>query len=185
METQHAILSRRTANKWTTTPVPDAVITAGLEAAHMAPCHRLTWPWRFTIPGPETREALFELGVALKAAKGGLEVTPSLKQRLEEKLRNPALVVVSQIKDSDPMRFEEDYGACACAIQNLCLSVFEQGFHSKWSTGGLTRHEQTYSLLNINSEIERIIGFVWIGIPTREPNTPPRPDIEQFIRRMS
>ena len=185
MQVQETILTRRTAHTWTDTPVPEAVIQAGLEAAHMAPCHHLTFPWRFTLPGPETRDTLFELGVTLKAAKGGLEVTPAFKNRLRAKLRNPALVVVSQVKDSDPMRFEEDYAACACAIQNLCLSVFAQGFHSKWSSGGLTRHAQTYSCLGINPDTERIIGFVWIGIPTRAPNTPPRPPIEQVVRQTS
>ena len=183
MQAQHAILSRRTAHSWTDTPVPEDVIQAGLEAANMAPCHHLTWPWRFTLPGPKSREALFELGVQLKAAKGGLDITPAFKDRLRAKLRNPALVVVSQVKDSDPMRFEEDYAACACAIQNLCLSVFERGFLSKWSSGGLTRHAQTYALLGIDPEVERIVGFIWIGVPTRPPNTPPRPPIEQVTRR--
>jgi len=184
MNTHDALTTRRTAHIWTDTPVPTQVIERSLHAAHMAPCHRLTWPWRFTLPGPDAREALFTLGVTLKAARLNVPVDDTFRAKFVEKLRNPALVVVSQQLVDDPMRFEEDYAACACAIQNLCLSVHADGFHSKWSTGGLTRHEDTYETLHIDPSVERIIGFVWIGVPSKQPNPPNRPEIAAYIRHV-
>ena len=91
MHVQEAIHSRRTAHSWQDTPVPEEVILKGLEAAQMAPCHRLTWPWRFTLPGPVTRKALFEIGIDLKAAKIGGEVTEEFRQLMVAKMGNPAL----------------------------------------------------------------------------------------------
>ena len=185
MNTHEAIRTRRTAHRWLSTPVPEDVIQRGLEAAHYAPCHRLTWPWRFTLPGPNAREALLDVGVRLKAAKKGVEVTDAYRQTLVPKLRHPALVVASQVLADDAFTREEDYAASSCAIQNLCLSVHADGYYSKWSTGGLTRHADTYQILGIDEKVERIIGFIWIGVPSRTPNAPPRPDLSEHIRRLA
>ena len=158
MHLREAINTRRTAHKWNPTPVPEKVLFDALEAAQMAPCHRLTWPWRFTIPGPDVRQKLYELGVQLKAAKTGTEPTDFLRQTMVEKTLNPALIVVSQVISGSENQRKEDYAACACAIQNLCLSVTADGYQSKWSTGGLTRNETSYSLLNISSDEEIIVS---------------------------
>lgn len=38
----------------------------------------------------------------------------------------------------DPMSLaREDYAACCCAVQNLCLSLHSQGLGTKWTTGEL------------------------------------------------
>ena len=63
MEALEALLTRRTVHQYTPGEVPQEVLEAGLEAAHQAPCHRHTWPWRFTIVGSEGREAIAEVGV--------------------------------------------------------------------------------------------------------------------------
>ena len=141
----------------------------------MAPCHRLTWPWRFTIPGPVARKALYDIGVRLKEARKGEPASDALRARLVGKLLHPALIVVSQVLSDDQMRLQEDYAACACAIQNLTLSVMADGFYSKWSSGGLTRHDDTYRVLAVPQETERIIGFVWVGEPLSIPPVPERP----------
>ena len=97
MQIQEAIHSRRTAHLWQDVPVPEEAILRGLEAAQMAPCHRLTWPWRFTLPGPSARSRLYDIGVELKAAKAGVEPSEELRERMVAKMRHPALIVVSQL----------------------------------------------------------------------------------------
>ena len=184
MHIQEAIHSRRTAHLWQNLPVPEEVILKGLEAAQMAPCHHLTWPWRFTLPGPAARESIYELGVELEAAKTGTEINEALRARMAEKMRHPALVVVSQIVSEDAMRSQEDYAACASAIQNLTLSVFADGYHSKWSTGGVIRDARTYNLLGISPQEESIIGFVWVGVPVRSGPPPQRPELSLRVRRV-
>jgi len=99
MQIQEAIHSRRTAHLWQDVPVPEEAILRGLEAAQMAPCHRLTWPWRFTLPGPSARSRLYDIGVELKAAKAGVEPSEELRERMVAKMRHPALIVVSQLVD--------------------------------------------------------------------------------------
>jgi nitroreductase len=175
------IHGRRTIHDYAPEPVPDAVVRLALEAAHAAPCHKLTWPWRFTRVGPTTRETLVALNIRLKGARCALDERQVAK--LRAKMMHPgALLVVSQVLAEDPFRRHEDYAATCCAIQNLCLSVTASGFGSKWSTGGVTRHPETYAALGISPEREEIVGFVWIGVPARVPPEPTRPALEDHLR---
>jgi len=183
MDAHEALRARRTVPKYTGAPVPDAVIERALEAANMAPCHKLTWPWRFTVLGSEAHEALVELAIRLKAASK-VDCTPDqVSAGVRAKLGSAGrLVAVSQVLDSDPFRREEDYAATAAAIQNLCLSLTADGWGSKWSTGGYTRHPDAYARLGIDPDVERIVGVVLVGEPIAEPRTPPRRPLEAVVR---
>ena len=77
---------------------------------------------------------------------------------------NPShLLIASQLCTNNQVQKREDYAACACAIQNLSLSLVEDGVGCKWSTGKITTDPKTYHLAEINPIEEEIIGFIWIG----------------------
>ena len=182
MDLQEALLNRRTVHHYLPEAVDESIIMGALEAAIRAPNHKLTNPWRFTIVGPQVRRQLVDLGVELKRQKkNGL--SPRATKILRAKYANPAyLIVVSQVLDDDSFRRREDYAAVCCAIQNLCLHLWGEGVASKWSTGSVTRHEDTYTLLEINADDEDIVGFVWAGVPEDIPDPPRRP-LQQVVRR--
>lgn len=184
MDLHTALRTRRTVQRYTDSPVPDAVLLRALEAAHHAPCHKLTWPWRFALVGPEGREALVQLAIRLKA-----EAKQCDPERMEGPVRSklgsaPQLVLVSQVLDPDPFRREEDYAATCCAVQNLMLSLHADGFGSKWSTGGFTRAPETYALLGVAPEDERLVGCVLVGKAVQAPNVPPRNPLAEVVRRI-
>lgn len=170
-ETIDTILSRRTAHTFERRPVPDDVIMRALQCAVRAPNHKLSNPWRFTRVGPQTRARITELGLELKAQKSPLSAAQAAKARAQ--LEDPAeLIVARQILDPDPHRRREDYGACACAIQNLALALWSEGVRSKWGTGAVTTDPRTYAMLEIDPAREEIIGFLWIGYADDLPETP-------------
>jgi len=174
-------LRRRTIHDYAPGPVDESAVLRALEAAHFAPCHKCTWPWRFTRVGPQTREQLLAIARRLKSAKGPLD--DRLEAKLRARMLHPgALIVVSQVLDADPDRRREDYAAVAAAIQNLCLCLASDGIGSKWGTGGVTRDPQTYTLLGIDSQVEQIVGFVWVGNPAREHARPGRPPLAEHLR---
>jgi len=182
MDLYEAIHSRRTIHNYEAEPVEDAVLNRILGAAHMAPCHKLTWPWRFNVVGPSTREAVVEIGIRLK---GGADPSERLVNAIRSKVLNPgALVVVSQVIDDDAHRRQEDYAATCCAVQNLQLAACAEGLGTKWSTGALTQDPSLYTLLDINPGTEQIIGFVWVGHASNTPSIS-RPPVEELIRRHS
>ncbi|MFW5967202.1 MAG: nitroreductase family protein [Persicimonas sp.] len=188
MDVREAILTRRTVQRYTTEPIPEGCIERALECAIRAPNHKCTNPWRFTRVGPKTREKLVDIGVELKrkkAQRNGSELSEEKVAKLRAKYGNsPEVIVVSQVLADDAFRRKEDYASCACAIQNFMLSLWSEGVGSKWATGKMTRHPDTYELLGIDSEREEIIGFVWVGHSSRELIETPRRPLEEVYREL-
>jgi nitroreductase len=176
-----AIHQRRTIHRFRAEPVDEAIVERALLAAHQAPCHRLTWPWRFHVAGPATREAIAEIAVAEKARKAPLtEAQADAVGRTFRALG--ALVFVSVAHDPRPDVHRENYAATAAAVQNLLLSLTADGVGAKWSTAGFTRAAETYALLGISPEQEEIVAGVMIGAPEEVPEIP-RPPLEAVVRR--
>lgn len=182
MDLHEAISGRRTIQRFRPGPVPDEAIERGLAAAVLAPNHKATWPFRFILPGPSARERLFRVGLRLKAAKKGASAELEAAVR-QEMLAPDRLVVVTQIVAAEPARAEEDYAACACAVQNLLLSLYADGLGAKWGTGGTTRDPEAREILGL-AENERVVAFVWVGVPEIVPAAPRRPPLESLVRRV-
>ena len=103
-------------------------------------------------------------------------------KKIKDKILNPShLVVATQVCSDDQVQKLEDYAACACAIQNLSLSLVSDGVGYKWSTGKLTTDPNTYQIAEIDPYEEEIIGFIWIGYGT-EPPLIKRPLISTIYR---
>jgi len=184
MDLHDAIHARRTVQRYTGEPVPADVLDVALAAAHMAPCHKLTWPWRFTVLGAESREALVRTAVRLNVEKKGGDAA-KVEARVRGRVGSAgALLLVSQVLDADAHRREEDYAATACAIQNLMLSLHAQGYGSKWSTGGFSKAAETYTMAGIDPVAERIVGCILAGTPAAACNVPPRTPIADHVRRI-
>lgn len=185
MDVHSAMRTRRTIHRYRPEPVPEAALQRALDAALMAPNHKLTFPWRFTRVGLETRATLADLAVELRAAEseGGL---PAEKiERIRSKILDPGeLVVVSIRRCEDPITAREDYASAACAIQNLSLSLQADGLGSKWSSGKVTRHPRSYRVLGIDEKDEEIIGFIWVGHPMKIPECPQRPPLPDLLRTL-
>lgn len=175
-----SIVARRTAHAYRDLPVDLQSLERALVAANHAPCHKLTFPWRFVRVGPKGRAAVAELAVQIKAEHRPL--SPEDAQRIFAKtMAPPELAVACQIRSMDPFRTREDYAACACAIQNFFVSLASEGIAGKWSTGAITRDPRTYHLLGLDPAGLEIIGFLWAGVA----DTPPvidRPAIESVVR---
>ena len=46
-----------------------------------------------------------------------------------------------------------------------------RGLGSKWSTGALTKHPHpdVCDILDIDIEVEDVVGFIWVGVPMKVP----------------
>lgn len=183
MDVQEALETRRTVHQYRPDPVSPEALERALRAAHQAPCHRHTFPWRFTVVGPEARARLADVAVACKELKRPL--SEEGRQGVRAKVLDPgALIVPSIVRNEDPAVAEEDYAATACAVQNLCLSLWGSGVRSKWTTGAVTTAPETYRILGIDPALERIVGFVWAGHAAAEPPEVRRPALETVVRRL-
>ena len=171
--------SRRTVHLYLPDPVPQAWVDEAVEAAHYAPNHKLTWPWRFTQIGPETKAQINALALKMKSTNGPLDEVEL--ETFNKKRVHPQLMVVSQVRCEDLTQSKEDYAAVSCAIQNFTLALAARGVGSKWSTGSMTRHPIAYKLAQISSEDEEIVGFLWYGFAAKTPS-PRRPELSEVYR---
>ena len=180
MELDEAIKKRRTIHIFSKKKVPNEVIQKSIFAANQAPCHRRTFPWRFTSIGMKKRQLLCQLQLNLKF--GDNKIDDFNLKKLRGKMLNPShLIIATQLCTDNQVQKLEDYAACACAIQNMSLSLVADDVGCKWSTGKITTHPHTYRIAEIDPHVEEIIGFIWIGYG----NIPPiikRPLIKTIYR---
>ena len=180
MEIYEAIKKRRTYHIFSKKRVPSEVIERSIIAANQAPCHKRTYPWRFTNIGKKRRELLYELQITLKFVDKPAD--DSITKKIRDKMLNPShLLIATQVSTDNQFQKLEDYAACACAIQNLSLSLVADDVGCKWSTGKITTDPNTYQIADINPINEEIIGFIWIGYGT-EPPLIERPNLEAIYR---
>ena len=171
---QEILTNRRTAYRFESKSVSDSILQEALYAASQAPCHKHTHPWRFYIIGNNTRHKLIptiERLADLKSAKIGSSEIQKGRERAINKITEPPILiaVTSKTNKLDLFREKEDYAATVCALHNLVLSLWDNDIASQWSTGSITRDEETYRALSIDSEQEEIIGFIKAGYASSIP----------------
>ena len=182
MDAKKAIFNRRTIHFFENKKVSENIILDSIEAANQAPCHRLTFPWRFYSVSHKKRMQILNLAIEIKSKKK--QIDENAENIIREKYHNPShLLITSQILNKELTIQKEDYAACSCAIQNLSISLASEGVFSKWSTGAITKNPKTYEITNINSKVEEIIGFIWIGYGRNLPKIN-RPLIEQIYKEI-
>jgi nitroreductase len=187
MDLYEALLTRRTIYKFEDKPVPEDVLERALEAGRWAPNHRITEPWRFTLVGVAARETLGRVADRLAREKAAAmpadELARQVSRAVDKVVGPPTLLVVScQKSPDDTFREREDYAACACAVQNIMLSLWADDVGCQWGTGGVTRDLETYGALGIDPAVEDVIGLLKIGYPTKVPAVERRP-LAEVLRR--
>ena len=175
------IKTRRTIHNFEADKSPDiATIKEAIESACWAPNHHLTEPWHFYLLCKETVVDICVLNKALLTETKGAEAA---EKKVKRWLSIPGWIIVTCQKSDDELRYQEDYAACSCAIQNLMLTLWDKGIGSKWSTGPVTRNERFYDLVWVNKELESILGIVWYGYPADIPQTSRKP-LEQVLTEL-
>src|SRR2546427_4791004 len=116
-----AIRTRRAIKEYLDTPIPKEWIEELLDAAHWAPNHKLTHPWRFHVFTGEGREKLVaarQAAVRWGFEQKGQEVPEEQLEFARQKCySSPVIIIVSMINDADRITDQENYAACWTAIQ--------------------------------------------------------------------
>lgn len=179
MRATDAIRGRRSIKRFTDRPVARAELEALLEAAALAPNHRLTQPWRFYILGPEAR---YGYGLALGVRKARKLPDPSnadavreLRERVAEEHRAlPAMIAVAVVDDpasSDQELRDENYAAVMMAVENLSIAAVEMGLGTHIKTGAIMADPAARAAARVRDG-ERIVAVVNVGEPAEAP--PPK-----------
>jgi nitroreductase len=173
-----ALRTRRTINSFAT-ELPDgweAALERAVEAATYAPNHKRTEPWRFHLLGSQSVRRVCELNAEIVASKKGEEAGA---KKLKRWLAMPGWLVVTCVRSADAPSMEEaagitreDYAACCCAVQNLCLSLHADGLGTKWTTGPVNFDPRFGEAAGLSAE-EYVVGTIWFGEAAGEAPRPP------------
>lgn len=186
MDILEAIKSRRTIFHFKPDPVPKDQIERILGFGIWAPNHHLTNPWRFVVLGETTKLKLGERYREIQMGKAPDHVPEEARNTLGEKgfkkfMSKPTIVAMSCLQDGDEERNREDYAATCCAVQNVQLAAWSEGVGVQWSTGPITKEQETYDLLGVDVAKELIIGLLYTGFPA-EVGKPKRTPIDEVLR---
>src|ERR1051325_3066639 len=134
-----AIKTRRAIKEYLQTEIPREWIEELLDAAHWAPNHKLTHPWRFHVftgAGRERLVAARQAAVRWAAEKKGTQPSEDEVRFAKEKcFSSPVIIIVSMVRDENKLPDQEIYAACWCAIENLLDPAPARGLGSYPSTG--------------------------------------------------
>ena len=158
---------RRTIDLYLQTPVPKALVREAVEVATWAPNHHVSEPWRFRLFSKQTVRRCLDLCRDIVIEKKGDPKAGEHKAaRWAEK---PGWMLVTCQKSDDAVRQQEDYAACAAAVQNFMLYLWKAGVGSKWTTGDITRDARFYDIVDMDEEQEFVVGLLWFGYPKLTP----------------
>ena len=158
---------RRTINFYLQTPVPKQLVRDAIDAATWAPNHHVTEPWRFYMLGKDTVAACLDLVRAIVTENKDAKAAEFKANSWSEK---PGWLVVTCRRSEDALMQQEDYAACAAAVQNFMLYLWKAGVGSKWTTGDITRDPRFFDILDTNTDAEFVVGLIWYGYPKLTPS---------------
>jgi len=177
--------TRRTVKTYTGEAVPREILERWLGLACWAPTHRLTQPWRFTVLD---RAAIVRLGDFLRGeaeiaavpdpAKGAAK----LAKLLDRLPTLGALVLVTWVRDANPLIDLEEHAAASAAVQNLLLAAHADGWAGFWSTTAALGHPKTLAWCGIDPDTQGFLAAVWLGRPGHIPDAPPRKPLAERVR---
>jgi nitroreductase len=174
METLEAIKTRRSIRKYTTTPVPDEILTQILEAARWAPSWANTQCWRFiVVRNDETKQQLAAALSNNNPSTNAIKTAPIV------------IAVCIELKKSGYYKGEAttikgDFGMfdAGLAMENLALAARALGLG--------TVHVANFDVKKIEAILGVPEGFTIVeitplGYPDGESRTPPRKELAEIV----
>ena len=166
-EFAEVLRGRRTINLYLQTAIPDTLVREAIEAATWAPNHHVTEPWHFYLLGDDTIDRCLDLCQDIVTQKKGEEAGRFKAKAWSEK---PGWLVVTCRRSDEELRRQEDFAACAIAVQNFMLYLWKAGVGSKWTTGDITRDSRFAEIIGFDASEESVVGLIWFGYPKVTPS---------------
>ncbi len=171
------IRTRRSINFFKSEQPPRELIVEGIDLARWAPNHHLTEPWHFYLLSTETIAKVIEINTDIVSKARGTKAG-AIKHKRWSTI--PGWLVVTCERSDDPVRQQEDYAACCCAVHALSLFLWSRGVGVKWTTGDVTRDPRFYDAVWVDPERESVVALLWYGYPAEIPVTVRKP-VEQIL----
>lgn len=175
MDLKEAIRTRRTIKAYGPDPVPRETLDELFELARWVPNHGLTNPWRFRVLGPVTIAKLARVAgeQAAAAVPEGADLEQVAAVAAAKLARAQTLVVVSAVRNADPVQQNEDMLATACAAYVVLLAAHDRGLAGYWRSPAVLRTDEGLAAVGVGAD-EQVLGLLHLGDAGCA--TPPAPE---------
>ena len=102
---------------------------------------------------------------------------PEAASKLE---RAPTLVAATSVRAKDPVQYQEDLCATACAVYAVLLAAHGRGLAGYWRTPEVLRTPEGLEALGIPPS-EHFVALIHLGWPRQEKRPPERLPPKDFI----
>lgn len=183
MNTLSAIATRRSIRRFTDRTPMRSELEQILDAAVLAPNHRLTNPWRFYVLGPEARAAY---GLALGHRKAKKATDEAHAEQIRKATSDdhrawPCMLIVAMVEHENAEIREEDYAATMMAVQNIGLAATDLGLGTHIRTGAIMGDPNARAAVGV-ADNERIVAVLTVGTPAEVPDAKPRTPAAQLTQ---
>lgn len=163
MDALELLLTRSSDNKLIE-PAPtgealDNILNAGLRA----PDHANLSPFKFIVCTGNGLKKLSNIYAEVATEQG--KTPAEIEKVTNAPFRAPMMIIgICKYKEHEKVPRVEQIATTACAIQNMQMAAFAQGFNGIWRTGVLAHHEAVKQALNLEQDDE-IVGYLYLGTP--------------------
>jgi nitroreductase len=152
--------------------VDDFVLDELFELATWAPCHKRTWPWRFSVVRNQAR---FDLGeVVAEAMRRHGDDEHRVNKAFTKYARTPVVVVVGSAPGDSPNRTAENRDATAAAIQNFLLAASARGVATYWGSCPKGANDDVAAFCGFEPDTT-VMSLTYVGWADDEATAPERP----------
>ena len=154
------------------------------KAALRAPDHAWLRPWRYLEVRGDGRHKLSKAFLDA-AMKDDDSLTDELKQKLENApFRAPMIIVlVADVKEHPKVPKVEQLLSLGASAQNILLAIDSLGYGAVWRTGKMAFNPYVVEALKLPENSE-IIGYLYVGTPTRQGKSIPELNIDDFLTKI-
>jgi nitroreductase len=161
------------------------IIEEILENANWAPTHKFSEPWRFTVFTGEGLAQLAsfmsELYKKVTTEQGAFNQSKYEKLKAKPLLASHIISIGMKRDKLERLPEVEEIEAVACAVQNMYLTATALGVGCYWGSGGITYFEEAKAFFDLG-EKDRLLGFMYFGIPKSDLQAGKRSPISQKVR---
>lgn len=161
------LLLTRSSNNKLQEPAPsgealDNILNAGLRA----PDHANLSPFKFIVCTGNGLKKLSDIYASVLSQSNKTEA--EIEKGTNAPFRAPMVIIgICKFKEHEKVPRVEQISTTACAIQNMQMAAFAQGFNGIWRTGALAHNDLVRQHLGL-AENDEIIGYLYLGTTQNE-----------------
>lgn len=162
-------------------PAPEGeALALILRAAMRVPDFQRLRPYEFILAAGD---GLDRLGAILEQAAVAAGKPPEVVLRAPRMPHRAPLVVtvVARPRPSDIVTPFEQRLTAGCAVMAMQMAAQAQGFGGIWRSGWLMFDRGLHAALGLGDG-DQIVGFLYLGTPSRDPGPAPVPEVERHVR---